>query len=141
SWGGSIQRVSLQAASENMATGRADVWVNMLVGGHPRTMELAHSHDLRFLGLSEEAMNNMRELGFVPSELPAGAFPGHDEGVMLPGTATLLIANEELDEEVVYAVTKALIENIDAIKQENASLRGWDLKAAADTELAGGIPL
>lgn len=141
SWGGSISRVSLQAASENMVTGRADIWVNMLVGGHPRATELAFGHPLRFLGLSDEAMGNMIDLGLNPAELPAGAFEGHDEGVMLPGTSTIMIANSNFSEDYAYGMVKSIIDNLDEIKSETASLRGWDMAAAADTDLAGGIPL
>lgn len=141
SWGGSISRVSLQAASENMVTGRADLWVNMLVAGHPRATELAFGHPLRFIGLSDEAMANMTDLGLNPAELPAGAFEGHDAGVMLPGTSTILIANQNLDEDYAYQMVKAITGNLDGIKSEMSSLGGWDMAAAADTELAGGIPL
>lgn len=140
-WGGGVSRVSLQAASENMVTGRADVWVNMLVPGHPRTTELAFGHPLRFLGLSDEAMAAMTEFGLNPAELPAGTFEGQDESVMLPGTSTILIANASLDDDIAYTMVRTIIENIEAMKEENASLRNWDMSVAANSELAGGAPL
>jgi TRAP transporter TAXI family solute receptor len=139
--GGSISRVSLQAASENMATGRVDVWVQMIVAGHPRLSELAFSNDLQLLGMSDEAMSNLESRGFVPAELPGGVFQGIDDPVVMPGTSTILIANAAMDEEVAYAMTRGIIENIDAIKSENAALRNFTLERAADVESNGGAPL
>lgn len=139
--GGTVNRVGIQAASEAVVTGRADVWINPISRGHPRMTELAISHDIKILGLSDEAMAKMAEFGFTPTVLPAGTFNGQDADVMLPGTSTTLIVNEAMSDETAYQVTKALIDNLDAIKSENASLSGLTVQKAADSSLAGGLEL
>jgi uncharacterized protein len=139
--GGSYARVSLQAASENMITGRSDVWVQMIVAGHPRVSELSFSHNIRLLGMSEEAMANMQAAGFGRAEMPAGTFNGMDEPVVMPGASTILIANAAMDDDVAYRITRAIIDNMDALKAENAGFRDWTLQRAADVEAGGGAPL
>lgn len=139
--GGSIDRVGIDAASSAVASGKADVWINPIAQGHPKMTELTISHDVKLLGVSEEAMAKMTEFGFSPAVLPAGSFEGQSADLQLPGTATTLIANASMDDELVYGITKSLIDNMDAIKAENASLRRLSPETAADTSLAGGIDL
>jgi len=139
--GGSITRVGIQAAAEAVVTKRSDVWLNPISRGHPRMTELTISNDIKLLGISDEAMAKMTDLGFSAAVLPAGSFKGQDEDITLPGTSTTLIANAALSEETVYQVTKSLIDNLDAIKSENASLSGLTLEGMADTTRAGNIEL
>lgn len=139
--GGRLNRVGIQAASEALVTDRSDIWINPISKGHPRLTELSISNDIKILGLSEADLKKMAELGFTPAVLPGGSFRGQDEDVTLPGTSTTLIVNAEMDEETAYSLTKALIDNLDDIKSQNASLAGMSVERAADTALAGGIEL
>ena len=139
--GGSITRVSQQAASENLATGRADVWINMVVAGHARAVELSLSHNMMFLGLSDEAQDFMTRSGFPPSVMPAGTFANQPTDVRMPGTETIIIANASMDEEIAYRITTALIENMAAIRSETAALANFTPERAVDVERAGGAPL
>lgn len=139
--GGSITRVSLQAASENMVMGRSDVWINMLVAGQPRATELAFSHDMTFLGLSDAAQDFMTDNGFPPAILPAGSFNRQTEDVRLPGSETIIVAHADLDEDIAYRITMSLIENMEAIRSETAALANFTPERAVDVERAGGAPL
>ena len=139
--GGSLTRVSMQAASENMITDRADVWINMLVAGQPRATELAFSHDMTFLSLSDEAQAFMTDHGFPPAYLPADTFHRQTEAVRLPATETVIIVNSELDDDIAYRITMSLIENMEAIRGETAALSNFTPERAVDVERAGGAPL
>jgi TRAP transporter TAXI family solute receptor len=103
--------------------------------------EVAFSHDIRLLSMSDAAMDHMRGLGFTPTELPPGTFSGIDEPIVLPGSTTVMIANVTMDEDVAYRITRSIIENFDSIKSDLAGLRNWTLERAADVELGGGAPL
>lgn len=139
--GGSYVRVSTVAASENIIAGRSDIWVQLIVEGHPRMSEVAFSHDVRLLTMSDEAMDHMRRVGFTPAAIPVGTFRGVDEPVLMPGSTTVMIANASMAEDTAYRITRAIIENFDAIKSEQSALRDWTLERAADVEVGGGAPL
>lgn len=140
-WGGSINRVALQAASEALVTNRADVWINPITATHPRAQELSFSHPLRFLGLSDAAMAEMEALGYVPNELPGGAYPSQAEPVMLPGTVTIAIVHKDMPDEIAYALTSSVIDNLATLKEENAGLDDFDLALAATPAMTGDTPL
>jgi TRAP transporter TAXI family solute receptor len=139
--GGSVTRVGVQAASEAAVTGRADVWINPISEGHPRMTELALSHDVEIIELADSQMAELTKLGFVPSILPAGSFRGQDVDKTLPGMSTVIIANAALDEQTAYLITKSLIDNVEKIRAENASMKVMAPKTMADVALGGGAEL
>lgn len=141
SWGGNINRVGIDAASEGLVTGRADIWINPISIGHPKMTELAFSHDIKLLGLSEDAITKMEDFGFSKAELPAGSFRGQDDSLVLPGTSTTIIVNKSMDDKAAYTITKSIIDNVDAIKAENAALSRMDTSKAPDPAYAGGLAL
>lgn len=139
--GGSVTRTGVAAASEAAVTGRADVWINPISLGHPRMTELALSNDVEILQLADGPMAELTKLGFVPARLPAGSFRGQTEDKTLPGMSTALIANAALDDDTAYMVTKALLDNIEQIKSENASMKVMAPKTMADPAFGGGAEL
>ena len=74
---------------------------------------------------------------FVTDTIPAGTYTGVDEEKLVPAISAVLVARDDVDEEVVYQLTKALFENVDDltnakkayISAENA-VKGIPVKAA-----------
>jgi TRAP transporter TAXI family solute receptor len=65
--------------------------------------------------------------------ITGGAYQGHDEDI--PGTFTIktvLLAATALDEPTVYAITKALIENNDALSAAHSLGPAWGGKAVVE---------
>jgi len=63
--------------------------------------------------------------------IPADAYPGMEEDVPGSfGTFTILIAHEDLTDETVYAVTKALLENPDRLQNAHALGAEWTTETA-----------
>jgi TRAP transporter TAXI family solute receptor len=62
--------------------------------------------------------------GLVRAEIPAGTYEGLDSPVNSIGASTVLIVNEEMSEDDAYAITKALIENIETLQSVHGSVRG-----------------
>jgi TRAP transporter TAXI family solute receptor len=63
---------------------------------------------------------------WTPIAITGGAYQGHDEDI--PGSFTLktvLLAANALDEPTVYAITKALVENNDALSQAHSLVPAW----------------
>lgn len=140
-YGGSINRGALQAAADALVEGRADVWVQPVTPGHPKVQEVAFSHDIEWVRISDEALQTMVDLGYQRAVLPANSFDGITEDLTLPGATTVLIVNAGMSDDLAYAMTKALIENADALKEQNAALSPFDPKIAWRPETLGGAPL
>ncbi len=85
-----------------------------VTAGLPNTsiIEVANKREVRLLGLTEEEMVSlMAEFGFyVPVTVPAGTYNGLTEDVIVPAVSAVLIARNDVDEEIVYQLTKTLFE-------------------------------
>ena len=81
----------------------------------------------------------MTEKGFARVSVPANSFKGQTAELILPGSPDGIFCREDLDENVVYMITKTLIENHDAILQVYPALSCWTVEGSADPELVGGV--
>ena len=76
-----------------------------------------------------------------PHHHPANCFKGQDKELTLPGTPDCVFCRESLSEDVVYAITKSLSENRDALVAEYNSLSPWEPETAWEEMKRGGCPL
>jgi TRAP transporter TAXI family solute receptor len=75
---------------------------------------------------------------YVPYTIPGGTYSGFDNDIDTIGCVITFVADESVDEEVVYQVTKYIWENIDSVKNIAKGL-DWMNK---DTAMQGlGVPL
>jgi TRAP transporter TAXI family solute receptor len=139
-WGGSMQHAGYNVIVDAFKDGRADVLFAVVTPKHPSVTEIANGVDVKFLGLDAETMKALAPLGYVPATMPANTFRGQTEPVQTVGFPTVLITNKELPEPVAYTVTKAVIENKDALVRGHAGLAEFDPKTAWQPEKVG-IPL
>jgi TRAP transporter TAXI family solute receptor len=75
---------------------------------------------------------------YIPATIPKGTYKGQDYDVQTIGTTNFMAVNANVDEELVYRMTKAIFENLDAIHASHPSARNLTLEGAAANEL---IPL
>lgn len=119
-----IQRGDMAFGAEALRDGRA-------IGFHATTAypvgtvsELAISHDLRLLSVSDEAFARIvaDNPGFARGVIPAGTYRGQEADVATISAPTILIANRGADADTIYNVLKALSENIGEVQAVHASL-------------------
>ncbi|WP_420394608.1 TAXI family TRAP transporter solute-binding subunit [Acuticoccus sp.] len=75
---------------------------------------------------------------FQAADIPAGTYDGQDEAVPALAITNILITSSEVDEELVYEMTKALFENLDELKTAHPAAASID-PATATTDLP--VPL
>ncbi|HPY94670.1 MAG TPA: TAXI family TRAP transporter solute-binding subunit [Clostridia bacterium] len=82
---------------------------------NPAIMDVDSKRDVRLIGLTDEQMAALQEkyAFYVPVVVPAGAYKGILEDVTVPAVGAVLICGKDLDEELVYQMTKVLYENKD----------------------------
>ncbi len=86
-----------------------------------RVLELC---DAVLVGVAANELAAIRERSpfYVAGEIPADSYPQTTEPVRTFGIKVTLISSEETDAETVYAVVKAVFENLDRLKRSNRSL-------------------
>lgn len=140
-FGGGVTHTSLSVIPTLMRDGRADVFIHVAPPGHPTLSELGITAGLVFLPLDERAVAGLAErYGFLPTEIPAGTFPGQTEAVPTAGALTVLVAYETLDFAVAYRVTRAVLEAAPALSKAHPAVQAFQPETAWRPEVLG-VPL
>lgn len=86
-------------------------------------MDINSVRSIRLLSLPEDKLAGMKEINpaFFKTIIPAGTYEGYNEDVVTIGAIQHLICSSDLDEEFVYQVTKAMVENIDQIREAHVA--------------------
>ena len=80
-------------------------------------MDVASSHKIRLLSLPEDKVQELRKInsGYVRYVIPKGTYQGPTEDVVTVGTFTDLLVSAKVSDDVVYKLTRALVENKDRL--------------------------
>ncbi|WP_134702625.1 TAXI family TRAP transporter solute-binding subunit [Ammoniphilus sp. YIM 78166] len=84
--------------------------------------ELAATKGVRVLGMTDEQINKIvsKYPYYAKQGIDAGTYPGFDQAINTVAVKAQLVTRAELDEEVVYEMTKALYENLEQMKTVHA---------------------
>ena len=111
------QRLNFNETADALRDG--DIAAGFWSVGPPTSsiMNLATTRDISIVALSEEEIANAVavEPTFAPYTLRAGIYDGVAEPVLTISTPNVLIAHEDMDEDLVYNIVKAMYENVDEL--------------------------
>jgi len=115
--GGTVSFVGFSDSAALVKDGHTDALIVLTDCPAAVLMGLNFSPGIRFLGIDPEHMKKVLELepGLIETVIPKTAYKGMSEDVPTVGTATCLLMNEDVEENVGYAVTKALWEHMDEL--------------------------
>lgn len=96
----------------------------------PALMDISTLTDVTVVGFTEEqAAKINKEIPFLtPIKIPAGTYRGQNEDVLSVTVQAVLFASEDIPEDIVYEITKALWENKDELVQVIAKAENMDPK-------------
>lgn len=88
-------------------------------------MDVAASKSIRVLPVDPDKVKALRGMnpGFIKLMIPAKTYPGQDADVPSAGFGTHIIVACDLDEKVVYGITKAMVDNLDEMKMAIAPVK------------------
>jgi TRAP transporter TAXI family solute receptor len=137
--GGQIIQVNVSQIPNMMRDGRADLYFESVSPGHPATQEVTLTVPLRFIDLPERSLTQLGKSGLKVHPLPQ-SFKGQNGPTKAADFGTNLIVHKDMPDATAYAITKAVIENRDAIVADNKAMEGFVAKDAWRPENVG-IPL
>ena len=137
--GGQIIQVDVGQIPQMMRDGRADLYFESASPGHPATQEVSLTVPVRFVDLPEKSLAVLAKNGMKVHPMPV-AFKGQSAPTKAADFGTNLIVHKDMPVETAYAITKAIIENRDAIVAEHKAMSGFVAKDAWRPENVG-IPL
>jgi hypothetical protein len=100
-----------------MKDGNADIFTLGTTVPAGAIMDLASARDIQLVPIDDEGLAAMQELnpGYQRIMIPAGAYPGQDEAVPTIGYSTHIIAQCDLDPDIVHGVLAGIAENVDQL--------------------------
>ncbi len=111
------QRLNFNETADALRDG--DIAAGFWSVGPPTSsiMNLDTTRDIAIIALSDEEIANAIEVEptFAPYTLRAGMYDGMDDPVQTISTPNVLIAHEDMDEELVYNIVRAMYENVDEL--------------------------
>ena len=114
-----------------------DMTIDHIDAGQATTTEICLTHDMYFVQLGDEALANMQTMGYAPIVMEAGTWNGQDTDINSMGSQQNVLVPASMDEELAYALTKAMCENKDELAQAVASLGYFDPQTAGSAEMCG----
>jgi len=137
SWGGSVTPTATGVAKGQIIDGKADLWIQLVTRGHPAVSEAAMTSDLVFLSANKKVMEKMASYGYEETILPAKIFRGQDTDIPILGWSTILTAHRDLDPDLVYVLTKTIVENKDTLVKAHAGFKNFRPENAWNTAQYG----
>lgn len=118
--GGKIVFTGTAEMSGLMKDGHVDAIAAMGPIRHSIGMELEAWKPMRVLSLRPEKISEFQKKwpGFIEVEIPAGTYSGQKSAARTMGSVVVMICHKDLPEDLVYKITKAVIENGEIINKQ-----------------------
>jgi hypothetical protein len=120
----SVQNLSFADSVEQMKDGRLDVLFWTVPAPFAILTDLAQSKDMDLLPLPEDKIKSMtsENPGLVKVTLKKGTYKGLDHDVVTIQSPLVVIANKNAPEDLVYNVTKTIVDGLDNLKKVDQAL-------------------
>ena len=112
---------------EALKDGTIDAVITQAAGAWPSLAETEATHEVNILPMTEEQVKIVCEMTpyYVQSYIPAGTYKANaDKDILSCSMWAFFIASEDVDDEVVYELTKATWEHYDDMVTVYAGLAG-----------------
>lgn len=139
SQGGQVIQVNPDQMASIIRDGRADIYFDTILRGHPTITEIALTGDVKFLDMSEESITALAKVGLKRGNIPKW-FDGQTAEVLGADFGTHLIVNKDMPDEQAYQLTKLFVEHSPEIAEEFKAWKAFKPELAATPE-NNGVPL
>jgi uncharacterized protein len=97
-------------------------------------MDISSTHGVTFLGVGKEELKKViqKHPYWTAGVIKAGSYKGQSADVPTFDSPAMLITSDDLDSDLVYAVTKAILEHTPELKAVHPQGAEWDLADAIE---------
>lgn len=90
--------------------------------------------NLRLLDVTDSQMTraNGNHWLWTPYVIPADTYPGQNDEISTIGLSNLLVVRADVDDEVIYAITRSIFENLSYLKRVDPAMANLSLENALD---------
>jgi TRAP transporter TAXI family solute receptor len=140
--GGQVEATERSGTAESIRDGQAHGWAHVVTKGHPAATQIVTINDMLVLPLPDSVIKGMVEkYGWAPAEIPANTFKGQTAPVKTVMAVSNILVNADVPADVVYTITKTIMQNADKLPKIHAALGDFNPKRAAEPTMNGNCPL
>lgn len=135
SWGGRIEFVGGGAGADLFRDGHVNVLSNAAPQPYPTWVEVSATRDVVLLPIEDSSVQAMQDLGFTVDTIDTTPYGDPQGLIQSAGLTSIVIVNKDVDEELVYEMTKTLYENFSALIEVQQDLGGFLPEDAAYAQI------
>lgn len=122
--GGQFVRAGANEQGELIQDGRLDMITNGIFVNHSSFSAVDQNADVVLLNVSQEIIDATNErFGTGQMTIPSDSYSNQDADVTTVALGALLVATDAMADEEAYALTMALIENIDEVRSVHSAMQ------------------
>jgi TRAP transporter TAXI family solute receptor len=97
-------------------------------------LDISSTHDVTFLGVGSEELKTViqKHPYWTAGVIKAGTYKGQGGDISTFNSPAMLITSDDVDTDLVYSVSKAILEHTPELKAVHAQGAEWDLADAAE---------
>lgn len=127
----SVQYLSFGESVELMKAGELDATLQSAGLGVASISDLAAALPITLLPVPPDVVGRIVDPAYLARPIPARTYRGQERQVMTAAVSNLLMSREDLPADVVFAMTKALFDNLAKLTAAHAAAAGVSLDRAA----------
>lgn len=93
--------------------------------------DLANSIEIVVVAVPADVVAKIGDPAYVPETIPANTYAGQKEAVPAVAVRNFLVTHSGMKDDTVYAMTKAMFDNMPALEAAHAAAKQIDVKTAA----------
>ena len=137
-----LRKVNFGSYTDSVAQlkdGHAQIFTLITTVPASAVMDLGSARKIQVLDLTSLKLSELQKInkGYDKRIIKAGSYPGQDKDIQTIGTWTHLIMRCSTPEDLVYKITKALVQNTDHLGNVVAAVKGLKAK---DLAIDVGVP-
>jgi uncharacterized protein len=126
-----VEYLPFSESVELMKSGDLDATLQSAGLGVASLRDLARSVPISFVPVPEDIIARIGDSTYISRVIPAGTYQGEEDPVTTATINNLLMTHEEVPEEVVYAMTKEMFENLSQLTATHPGAQGISLEHAS----------
>jgi TRAP transporter TAXI family solute receptor len=126
-WGGKVMRAGYPDQIELMKDKHVEaIFENTYVPANT-VMQIQPFRKLKYISFTEKHIPYFKEIGFDQFEIPSNSYENQPDPILTFASGSVLIVNSKVPDDVVYNITKILVEKSEQIRKI-PTLQAWNPK-------------
>ncbi|MDN5302365.1 MAG: uncharacterized protein PWQ60_1879 [Thermoanaerobacteraceae bacterium] len=132
SWGGKIYFKDMGEAADMLGDGLIDAFTLLTIAPAGPVQEVSSTHEVKMLPVEEDIVNSLiKKYGYTDFTISKDAYNFLGDNIKTFGSQVILITHNNVAEEDIYRITKALVENLDYLHTVHANLKNLSAESMA----------